>query len=108
MTNETTNQYFSVRFAAPAGTQFIGNSAEWVLGRPQVNGALATLTNYGTQWTSNMISLLENGTLVFGGIGAAGVSSSLITMVDANNNSLSVPTNLGGGGIVVHVAGSAK
>jgi hypothetical protein len=108
MTNETTNQYVAIQFGAPAGTQFIGNSAEWVLGRPQVNGALATLTNYETQWTSNMISLLENGTLVFGGIGAPGVSSSLITMVDANNNSLSVPTNLGGGGIVDHVAGSAK
>lgn len=42
----STNQAVSVSFTAPSGTTLIGTSMEWVVERPTVGGALATLTNY--------------------------------------------------------------
>jgi hypothetical protein len=110
MTNETTNQYFAVQMNAPNGIKFIGNSAEWIVERPEVNKATSNLANYVTDWQSNMIALLDNGsnTIEFGGIGGPGVSPVLLEMVDKNGNALSIPTNLGGGGIVYHDAGTAK
>ena len=110
MANETTNQYFTVQMNAPAGIKFIGNSAEWIVERPEVNKQTSNLANYVTDWISNMIALLDNGsnTLEFGGIGGPGVSPVLVEMTDKNGNALSVPTNLGGGGIVFHDTGSAK
>jgi hypothetical protein len=44
--NKNTGLYFSVSFGPPPGYSLIGNSAEWVVERPTVGGALATLTDY--------------------------------------------------------------
>ena len=44
--NENTGQYFNVSFGPPPGYSLVGNSAEWVVERPTVNGSLATLTDY--------------------------------------------------------------
>ncbi len=44
--NENTGLYFNVSFGPPPGYSLIGNSAEWVVERPTVGGALATLTDY--------------------------------------------------------------
>ncbi|HEY7333292.1 MAG TPA: G1 family glutamic endopeptidase [Bryobacteraceae bacterium] len=42
-----TNQHsISINFNPPAGTVYQGNSVEWVVERPGVNGSLANLTNY--------------------------------------------------------------
>jgi len=55
-TSTTTGEYYianltadtatSATFSAPSGTSLTGNSAEWIVERPGVNGGLATLTNY--------------------------------------------------------------
>lgn len=44
--NENTGLYFNVSFGPPPGYSLIGNSAEWVVERPTVNGAYANLTDY--------------------------------------------------------------
>jgi hypothetical protein len=44
--NYTTQKSTSIGFNPPAGTTFSGNSAEWVVERPTISGALADLTNY--------------------------------------------------------------
>jgi hypothetical protein len=46
LVNMNTNQYFDVGFTAYPGYALVGNSAEWVVERPTVNGAYATLTKY--------------------------------------------------------------
>jgi hypothetical protein len=50
--NYSTNEWVNVIFPAPSGTTLIGNSAEWVVERPEVNGSLATLTNYNWDYFS--------------------------------------------------------
>jgi len=45
--NDTTDACSSVGFSPPAGTTYAGNSAEWIVERPEVNGVLADLPNYG-------------------------------------------------------------
>lgn len=42
----TTQKAVSIAFKAPNGTSLIGDSVEWIIERPEVNGASATLTNY--------------------------------------------------------------
>lgn len=44
--NYTTQQSVSLAFNAPAGTRLIGDSVEWIVERPEVNGSFAALTHY--------------------------------------------------------------
>ncbi|HKW52484.1 MAG TPA: G1 family glutamic endopeptidase [Stellaceae bacterium] len=44
--NYTTQQSVSLAFNAPAGTSLVGDSVEWIVERPQVNGSFAALTHY--------------------------------------------------------------
>jgi hypothetical protein len=44
--NYTTEQSVSLAFNAPAGTSLVGDSVEWIVERPEVNGAFAALTHY--------------------------------------------------------------
>jgi hypothetical protein len=111
MTNETTNQYVAIGFGPPAGTRFVGNSAEWIVERPELNNVLTTLANYVTDYMSNTITLLYgSNAAVFGGAGAPGIPVSTVTMVvsQTNGTALSVPLVLGGDGLAYHDAGPAK
>jgi hypothetical protein len=44
--NYTTQQSVSLAFNAPAGTSLVGDSVEWIVERPEVNGSFADLTHY--------------------------------------------------------------
>jgi Peptidase A4 family len=46
LANYTLYTSASYAFNPPSGTTFAGNSAEWIMERPRVNGGLADLTNY--------------------------------------------------------------
>jgi len=46
LVNYTLQQAATYAFNPPAGTTYVGNSAEWIVERPGVNGGLANLTNY--------------------------------------------------------------
>ncbi len=42
----------TITFSAPQGTRLIGNSAEWIVERPEVSNKLATLANYTADYFS--------------------------------------------------------
>ena len=108
MTNETTNQYVSITFYAPRGTAFVGNTAEWIVERPEVSSALATLTNYGIQYMTSTVSLVSGrSSPVWGGAGAFEIPLTLVTMLQ-NNAAISVPFPLGFDGLVVTATGAAQ
>jgi hypothetical protein len=44
--DETEQLATSIGFNPPPGTTLVGNSAEWIMERPTVNGSLPNLTNY--------------------------------------------------------------
>ena len=46
LVNYTLQQAATYAFNPPSGTTYVGNSAEWIVERPGVNGGLANLTNY--------------------------------------------------------------
>jgi hypothetical protein len=109
VTNETTNQYAAIGIIAPSGTSFVGNSAEWIVERPEIGKTLSTLQNYVTDFMSNTSTVLYgSNTVIYGGLGAPGIPISAVTMLDKNNNPLSVPLIWGGGGLVYHTEGAAK
>jgi hypothetical protein len=87
MVNFQTNQSATVGFSAPAGTTLVGNSAEWIVERPEINGSLATLTNYIGDYFSDCYARTENWTLYDPGSPSA-VS---VTMLDNSGNPISYP-----------------
>jgi hypothetical protein len=111
ITNETTNEYEAIGFGPPQGTRFIGNSAEWIVERPEVNNNLSSLANYVTDFMCNTVTLLYgSNTAILGGIGAPNIPNSQVTMVVSQNNQtvISAPLVLGGGGLVYHAEGPTK
>jgi hypothetical protein len=102
--NLTTNQAGELTFTAPPGTSLVGNSAEWVVERPYVNGGLSTLTNYISDYFSACTATTWGGTTVEPG------SSSvvLVTMLDASGKPISVPVVLGQYAIWFQDEGSAR
>jgi hypothetical protein len=61
--NLNTNQSVSINFGAPAGTTLRGESAEWIVESPSVNGSLATLPTYGLDYFSGATSKTRGGTV---------------------------------------------
>jgi hypothetical protein len=46
--NQSSGEATSFKFYAPTGTQLVGNSAEWVVERPDINGVRTQLADYGS------------------------------------------------------------
>jgi hypothetical protein len=46
--NASTFQTFTLDMSPPAGTTLLGNSVEWVVERPEINGVLTNLAHYGS------------------------------------------------------------
>jgi hypothetical protein len=108
--NKSTHQAISIAFDAPPGTKLIGNSAEWVVERPAVDGALATLTNYVQEFMANAQATDAQGRSYFAGQGStANTQPALqVQMTDTSAQVISVPTLLGQDSIWFSDQGSAK
>jgi hypothetical protein len=89
ITNETTNNFVSLSFSAPGGTQLTGNSAEWVIERPEIGKSLGTLTNYVTSFIGNLVAVQENGNPIFGPSGSGTFPAYYLTMTDNSGNPIS-------------------
>jgi hypothetical protein len=50
--NDVTGKSVSIGFNPPSGATYLGDSAEWIMERPTVNGALADLPNYSLMYFS--------------------------------------------------------
>ncbi len=73
--NVSSNQSVSINFNAPTGTTLRGESAEWVLESPSVNGALATLPTYGLDYVSAASSTtLGKNVFTPSSVGATGIT----------------------------------
>jgi hypothetical protein len=59
----------SYTITAPTGTKLVGNSAEWIVETPGINGQLAQMPDYGEVFFSNCQAGLSNGSTVDGGTG---------------------------------------
>ena len=107
--NETTNNYVTIGFSAPAGTSLIGSSVEWIMERPaNQNGSLTSLMNYAVSYMSNMY-----GQQVFGSTFVAMspppfTTLSNTTMTDTLGNTLSTANPLGNNAVQFQDAGSAN
>lgn len=91
MVDYQANQHVSFGFTAPKGVSLIGNSAEWVIERPLVNGKLATISTYVSEYFSICAAVTENHAEYH----PNSKSSFLLDMVDTDSNTLSYPTLLG-------------
>jgi hypothetical protein len=68
-TNRTTGASTSIGLIAPAGTQLAGNSAEWIVEAPTVNGSQSALADYGEVFFSVCDAYTVGGVTVEGGTG---------------------------------------
>lgn len=101
LVNFNTNQAVDIGFTAPKGTTLIGNSAEWITERPEVSGALATLTNYIADIYWNATAYTEKKKKFDPGDAKA------IDMLDNNNKKISVPSLFNSKSFIVTDEGSA-
>ena len=104
LVNLNTNQWADLGITAPSGTSLTGASAEWVVERPTVGGALSTLTNYIDDVFWYCYAQTENYTPYTPG----SPGSLLLTMLDNGGNPISIPTLLGPSAILFQDEGSAK
>jgi hypothetical protein len=104
LVNYNTNQSVTVNFSAPSGTQLVGNSAEWVVERPGINGSLATLSNYITDYFSDSYAY----NFGYSAVDPGSASSFPVTMLDNSGNPISYPTILGTNAIWLQDEGSAR
>ena len=92
--NLSLNQSVSLDFSAPPGTTLRGESAEWILESPSVNGTLATLPTYGLDYVSAATgTTLGRNVFTPGSVGATS-----ITLI-RNGVTYSTVGLLGGGAI---------
>jgi hypothetical protein len=68
-----------VGFNPPSGTTYVGDSAEWVLERPTINGSLADLPNVDAAYTGN--EAWAGSTIYYPGSSPANVTTYNINMV---------------------------
>ena len=102
--NYNTNQAVEIGLTPPSGTSLIGNTAEWVVERPGVNGGLANLTNYVIDYFSACYAYTFAGTEYTPG----SPSALQLTMLDNNGNAISYPYLLGDAAIQFNDEGSAR
>jgi hypothetical protein len=88
ISNQSSLVTTSFSITAPKGTALVGNSAEWIVERPSVNGSITSLTDFKVVYFDEGIAGLSGApfTIVTLGSGAA------VTMTGNNNASLSIPT----------------
>jgi hypothetical protein len=83
-----TGKVTGVSFAAPSGTTFKGDTAEWIMERPSIDGAVASLPDFGEITFRSCAACTTQGTAVYG---SAGTSTDMINgakskLVDASLN----------------------
>jgi hypothetical protein len=87
--NQATGVSTNFTITAPSGTTLAGNSAEWVVERPTVNGSVASLTDYDLVYFDECLAGWSGG----GTIGVDDLASATsITMTGSGSADLSVPT----------------
>jgi hypothetical protein len=106
--NESTGQNTSVQFTPPAGTSLTGNSADFVMERPEVNNKLSSLADYTEAYFSFGYVFDNSNVTSFPAIPAAPAQALQVTMQDSSGNAISNPEILGGASIVTLAAGSAQ
>ncbi len=88
--NVSTQQSVTYGLTAPSGTSLVGNSVEWVVERPGVNGGLATLTNYiDASWPAGVAWNMSTGTTVVAGQDPPSGTLETLTMLDNAGNAIS-------------------
>jgi hypothetical protein len=87
MSNESTGVWTRFGITAPKGTTLVGNSAEWIVERPTVNGSITSLADYKVEYFDEGIAGLSD---VFRIVTLG--SGTPVTMTGNNNAPLSVPT----------------
>ena len=98
--NISTQQAVAFTFDAPSSTRLVGNSAEWVVGRPAIGSSLATFTNYVACPfdACYAVGSVKGGTynrVYYPGIKLAGTTVFAISMLDNAGNVISIPALVG-------------
>jgi hypothetical protein len=93
--NYSTNLSAEYTLTAPPGTTLVGNSVEWIVERPGVNGTLANLTNYiDVAWPNGFAWNYTASSQTYYYQGQTPASGTLyqITMLDNSGKAISAPT----------------
>jgi hypothetical protein len=104
LVNENANEAVEIGFTAPSGTKLVGNSAEWIVERPGINGSLATMANYvfDAFWDSYAVTFSDSV------VDPSSSTSDPVIGLDNSGDADSYPTLLGGTTFLMQTEGSAR
>lgn len=106
--NMTTRQSASMRLKAPAGGQLLGQTAEWIVERPQVDGEYVDLANYIHVIMTKASATAQGKTFIPSKTPPKKVELRRAIMVDDNDKTISIPSILGDGALSFRNVGSSK
>jgi len=112
LVNITTQQSVAFTFDAPAGTQLVGDSAEWIVERPGISSGMAPLTNYvacpfDACYAFGSVGGGTHNKLYYPGINSAGTTVYAVSMLDNAGGVISIPSLVGIADIWFRDTGSA-
>ena len=108
MINYSTDQTVNMAFAAPPGVSLVGDTAEWIVERPGVNGSTSTLANYVQDFMTYAYVGDFAANISQPGAPASGVAAVPFQMIgNSTTDIISKPTLLGTNGIWFQDSGSA-
>ncbi len=87
--NQTKALEVSIAFNPPAGTVFEGNSAEWIVEAPKVNGSESTLSNYVGLLSSSNYAYNSSTGVVYAGSAPANMTTLDVTMLNSSGLAIS-------------------
>ncbi len=90
--NKTRGKSFSLPMSPPAGTHLVGNSIEWIVERPQVNGSQTDLAFYTRSAWQTMLGNYQTGALQYRPSSAPTGTSYTLTMLNQAGIAISTPT----------------
>jgi len=101
MVNLNTDQVVEIGYNPPAGWSMVGNSAEWVVERPNLGNSITTLTNYVDVPFWNALAFTQNG-------GMFDISQAFtVDMLDNAGGLISYPDYQGTEAFIMHDCCSA-
>lgn len=90
--NKTRGKSYSLPMSPPAGTHLVGNSIEWIIERPQVNGSQTDLAFYTRSAWQTMLGYYQTGALQYRPSLTPTGTSYTLTMFNQAGVAISTPT----------------
>lgn len=106
--NYVENVSATISFSAPKGSAVIGNSAEWILEAPTINGGQSALANYSVDYFAWDEAETFSKKYAYPGYPGSGMQAIQSEMINQSGTVVSIPELTGPASIFLYATGPAR